>query len=88
MFSIVLTLNISKMKKTYLILNGDHMMFIQKENQDQALAAADGICDHTKEVIVREVDFSKITDTINNWAMTEVTDYVVMEYMNKTISTV
>lgn len=74
------------MKKTYLILNGDHMMFIQKENQDEALEAANKLCDHTKEVIVREVDFSKITDAVNNWAMTEVTDYFVMDYMNKSIS--
>ena len=74
------------MKKTYLILNGDHMMFVQKENKDEALMAANSICDNTKEVIVREVDFSKITDTINNWAMTEVTDHFVIEYMNKSIS--
>lgn len=74
------------MKKTYLVLNGEHMTFIQKEDQDQALVAANRMCDHTKEVIVREVDFSKITDAVNNWAMTEVTDYFVMEYMNKTIS--
>ena len=74
------------MKKTYLILNGDHMVFIQKGNQEEALVAADKICDHTKEVIVREVDFSKITDAVNNWAMTEVTDYFVMDYMNKAIS--
>lgn len=74
------------MKKTYLILNGDHMMFIQKENKEEALRAANSICDHTKEVIVREVDFSKITDAINNWAMTEVTDHYVIEYMNKSIS--
>lgn len=40
------------MKKTFLILNGDHMMFIQKEEQDEALEAANRICDHTKEVIV------------------------------------
>lgn len=73
------------MKKTYLILNGDHMMFIQKENKDEALVTANSICDHTKEVIVREVDFSKITDAVNNWAMTEVTDHYVIEYMNKTI---
>lgn len=74
------------MKKTYLILNGDHMMFIQKEKKEEALRAANSICDHTKEVIVREVDFSKITDAINNWAMTEVTDHYVIEYMNKSIS--
>ena len=74
------------MKKTYLILNGDHMMFIQKKEQDEALEVANRICDHTKEVIVREVDFSKITDAVNNWAMTEVTDYFVINYMNKAIS--
>lgn len=76
------------MKKTYLILNGDHMMFIQKENKEEALRAANSICDHTKEVIVREVDFSRITDAINNWALTEVTDHYVIEYMNKSITVV
>lgn len=53
------------MKKTFLILNDDQMHFIKKNDIAEVRQVAINICDHSKEIIIREVDFSSIVKAVN-----------------------
>jgi hypothetical protein len=46
--------------KTFIILNGKHLRLIERTSLADAKESAYNICDHSKEVIVRE--FDDITD--------------------------
>ena len=70
------------MKKQFVILNGDKIMFIQKHTLDEATTIAQNICDNSKEIIVREIDFTIISKTINNFSSHEVSDDGIINYMN------
>ena len=47
--------------KKFIIINGKSARIIQRESLDMAKQTAENICDHSKEVIVREV-----TEVIDN----------------------
>ena len=50
------------MKKTYIIINGMSAMIIERANMDKAKETAINLSDHSKEVIVREIDINKFTN--------------------------
>lgn len=50
--------------KIFMILNGTSLKFIQAIDRVEAKHSAINTCDHSKEIIVREVEEVKIGPTI------------------------
>ena len=50
------------MKKTYIIINGMSAMIIERVNMDKAKQTAINLSDHSREIIVREIDINKFTN--------------------------
>lgn len=46
--------------KTFIVVNGKHLRIIERETMDQAKEFAVNFMDHSKEIIVREIE--TITD--------------------------
>lgn len=47
--------------KTFIILNGTELYFIECEDMRQAKHKAIEICDHSKEVIVRRIESIQVS---------------------------
>lgn len=45
------------MKKTFIILNGKSLRIVQRESMEDAITSAQNTCDHSQEIIVREIDY-------------------------------
>jgi len=56
------------MKKKFIIINGKEVQIIERINLDAAKQTAINICDHSKEIIVRQIE--------------NITDYSI-EYINE-----
>ena len=59
-----LTIKNQNIMKKFIIINGTTTQIIERENLESAIATAQNICDHSKEIIVRKVnefiDYSKV----------------------------
>ena len=42
--------------KTFIIINGKSVRTIKTESMEQAVTIAENTCDHSKEIIVREIE--------------------------------
>ena len=42
--------------KTFVIINGKSLKTIQKKTKEDAIIFAQNYCDHSKEIIVREIE--------------------------------
>jgi hypothetical protein len=50
------------MKKTFIILNGKTLRIVERNNIEEAITSAQNTCDHSQEIIVREIDYDRFTD--------------------------
>jgi hypothetical protein len=50
------------MKKTFIILNGKTLRIIERDSMAAAVTSAVNTCDHSHEIIVREIDYNLFTD--------------------------
>jgi hypothetical protein len=51
--------------KPYALINGTELYIISAENYDEARTKAINACDHSKEIIVREITKLEILTKIN-----------------------
>ena len=42
--------------KTFVIINGKELAIVQRETKADAIILAENVCDHSKEIIVREIE--------------------------------
>ena len=43
-------------KKKYIVINGSDAWLMERRDKDSAIQSATSVCDHSKEIIVREVE--------------------------------
>ncbi len=54
------------MDRTYIIINGTDFLFIRRATIEDAKLYAIKLMDHSKEIIVREIDNDRYNDFIKN----------------------
>lgn len=50
------------MKKTFIILNGKTLRIVERDSMAAAITSARNTCDHSHEIIVREIDYNLFVD--------------------------
>ena len=50
------------MRKTFIILNGKTLRIVERDSMAAAITSAVNTCDHSLEIIVREIDYNHFTD--------------------------
>ena len=87
--------------KTFIIINGKSVRTINAENMEQAITRAENTCDHSKEVIVREIETLNedrkvivkvkggiaFVDEISPLTTVEIHDYDIEMAGNRTLET-
>ena len=67
--------------KTFIIINGKSVRTIYVENMEKAIAWAENYCDHSKEVIVREIE-TEIAIFQNSFEDWQETHYEIVEILS------
>ena len=52
------------MKKTFIILNGKTLRIVERDSMAAAITSAQNTCDHSHEIIVREIDYGQFIDHV------------------------
>jgi hypothetical protein len=67
--------------KTFIIINGKSVRTIKAESMEQAVTRAENTCDHSKEIIVREIE-TEVKIFPNGFDTWQETHYDVSAYIS------
>lgn len=71
--------------KTFIIINGKSVRTIEAENMEQAVTRAENTCDHSKEVIVREIE-TEVKIFKNSFEAWQETHYEIVEELSNQLA--